>query len=58
MSNSLQDQLLGAGLVDKKKAKAVAKESRKKKNTERRVKGNEPTLSDAQKSALEKKTSG
>ena len=30
MSKSLQDQLLNAGLVDKKKAKAVQKEKRKK----------------------------
>ncbi|SMF09110.1 hypothetical protein SAMN02745866_00674 [Alteromonadaceae bacterium Bs31] len=29
MNKSLQDQLLGAGLVDKKKAKAIAKENRK-----------------------------
>ena len=55
MGNSLQDQLLGAGLVDKKKAKAVAKESRKKKNVERRNKQNEPNISEAQRKALEKK---
>ncbi|MCV6626283.1 MAG: DUF2058 domain-containing protein [Cellvibrionaceae bacterium] len=29
MSKSLQDQLLGAGLIDKKKAKAIGKEKRK-----------------------------
>lgn len=29
MNKSLQDQLLGAGLVDKKKAKAIAKSARK-----------------------------
>ncbi|MBB6520353.1 DUF2058 domain-containing protein [Pseudoteredinibacter isoporae] len=30
MSKSLQEQLLGAGLVDQKKAKAISKEKRKK----------------------------
>ena len=55
MSNSLQDQLLGAGLIDKKKAKTAAKENRKKKNVERRIKNNEPTMTEAQKKALEKK---
>lgn len=30
MSNSLQDQLMGAGLIDKKKAKALSKEKRQK----------------------------
>ena len=55
MGNSLQDQLLGAGLVDKKKAKAAAKENRKKKNVERRIKNNAPTLTEAQKAALAKK---
>lgn len=55
MGNSLQDQLLGVGLVDKKKAKAVAKENRKKKNVERRNKQSETILSDAQQQALEKK---
>jgi len=39
MSNSLQDQLLGAGLIDKKKAKTAAKENRKKKNVERWLSG-------------------
>lgn len=55
MSNSLQDQLLNAGLVDKKKAKTVAKENRKKKNVQRRIKNEEPELTEAQKSALAKK---
>ena len=38
MNNSLQDQLLKAGLVDKKKAKQVSKEKRKKTNVDRRTK--------------------
>jgi len=55
MSNSLQDQLLGAGLVDKKKVKAAVKEKRKQKNVERRSKNNQPILTTAKKTALAKK---
>lgn len=46
MSISLQDQLLGAGLVDKKKAKTVSKQKKKQKNVERRSK--EDTTTEAQ----------
>lgn len=38
MSISLQDQLLGAGLVDKKKAKTISKQKKKQKNVDRRSK--------------------
>lgn len=38
MSKSLQDQLLGAGLIDNKKAKKISKETRKTKNEKRRNK--------------------
>ncbi len=50
MSKSLQEQLLGANLVDTKKAKKIAKENRKEKNAQRRSK--EPTISEAQAAAL------
>lgn len=56
MSKSLQDQLLGAGLVDKKKATQISKQSRKSKNEKRRSK--DDSLSEAQvaaKKALEEK---
>jgi len=53
MSKSLQDQLLNAKLVDSKKAKKIAKESRKAKNEQRRNK--EENISDAQAAALKAK---
>ena len=46
MKKSLQDQLLGAGLVDGKKAKQISKESRKQKKQQ--GKGKQPSLSEAQ----------
>jgi len=46
MSISLQDQLLGAGLVDKKKAKNISKQKKKQKNVDRRSK--EENVSEAQ----------
>lgn len=46
MSKSLQEQLLGANLIDSKKAKKISKESRKTKKIQRRSK--EEALSDAQ----------
>jgi uncharacterized protein YaiL (DUF2058 family) len=46
MSKSLQDQLLGANLIDSKKAKKISKESRKTKNVQRRRK--EDNISDTQ----------
>ncbi|GLS25108.1 DUF2058 domain-containing protein [Marinibactrum halimedae] len=49
MSKSLQDQLLGAGLVDKKKAKQITKEKKKQKNVERRSK--EQSIPEAQQAA-------
>lgn len=53
MSKSLQDQLLGANLIDTKKAKKISKESRKAKNVQRRSK--EDTISEAQAAALKAK---
>ena len=53
MSKSLQDQLLGAGLVDKKKAKAIAKTARKEAK-QNRHKGDVPK-DDAVKKAQEEK---
>jgi len=50
MNNSLQDQLLKAGLVDKKQAKKVSKDKRKQKNVSRRQK--DPSI-DENKLALE-----
>lgn len=38
MAKSLQEQLMGAGLVDKKAAKAIAKDKKKQKNQQRRSK--------------------
>lgn len=49
MSKSLQDQLLGAGLVDKKKAKDVDKQKRKQKKVDNRTKNLSPN--DAQMAA-------
>ncbi len=46
MKKSLQDQLLGAGLVDGKKAKQISKDSRKQKKQQ--GKGKQPNLSEAQ----------
>jgi uncharacterized protein YaiL (DUF2058 family) len=42
MANSLQDQLLKAGLADKKKLKQVSKEKRKQDNQQRRSKDSAP----------------
>lgn len=53
MSKSLQEQLLGANLIDGKKAKKISKENRKAKNIQRRNK--EDTLSEAQIAAKEAK---
>lgn len=53
MSKSLQEQLLGAKLVDSKKAKKMAKENRKEKNVQRRSK--EETLSETQAAVLKAK---
>ncbi|MGS2718069.1 DUF2058 domain-containing protein [Eionea flava] len=50
MSKSLQEQLLGAKLIDDKKAKKISKQARKEKNVQRRSK--ESALSDAQAAAL------
>ncbi len=44
--SSLQDQLLGAGLVDKKKAKSISRQKKKQKNVQRRSK--EDVVSEAQ----------
>jgi len=46
MSISLQDQLLGAGLVDKKKANTISKQKKKQKNVDRRSK--DENISEAQ----------
>lgn len=51
MTKSLQDQLLGANLIDSKKAKKISKENRKAKNIQRRSK--EEALSETQ-AAVEK----
>lgn len=48
MNKSLQDQLLGAGLVDGKKAKQAAKEARKAKKQQGKKKGQEAQLTEAQ----------
>ncbi len=53
MSKSLQDQLLGANLIDAKKAKKISKESRKTKNIQRRSK--EENTSGGQAAALRAK---
>ncbi len=49
MSNSLQDQLLGAGLVDKKKAKKITKQKQKQKNIDKRT--NSDSFSEAKNAA-------
>lgn len=56
MSKSLQDQLLGAGLIDKKKAKQIGKSQRKKKNEQLRSKEKilDETKVNAQQSMLAK----
>lgn len=46
MANSLQDQLMGAGLIDSKKAKKISKESRKQKKVQKKSKDN--SLNEAQ----------
>ncbi len=46
MANSLQDQLMGAGLIDSKKAKKISKENRKQKKVQKKSKDN--SLSEAQ----------
>lgn len=53
MNKSLQDQLLGAGLIDKKKAKKISKENRKAQNEKNRSK--EQVFSDAKAAALQAK---
>ena len=53
MSKSLQEQLLGANLVDGKKAKKIAKENRKAKNEQRRSKNE--TVSETQAAVLKAK---
>lgn len=42
MTKSLQDQLLGAGLIDSKKAKKISKENRKEKKQKARLKDASP----------------
>ena len=49
MANSLQDQLLNAGLVNKKKAKQVSKDKRKQKKVQHKNK--ETVVTEAQKAA-------
>jgi uncharacterized protein YaiL (DUF2058 family) len=51
MNKSLQDQLLGAGLVDGKKAKQISKDSRKQKK--QKGKSKEVELNEAQIAALQ-----
>jgi uncharacterized protein YaiL (DUF2058 family) len=53
MSKSLQEQLLGAKLIDEKKAKKISKQSRKDKNVQRRSK--EDNVTEAQAAALKSK---
>jgi uncharacterized protein YaiL (DUF2058 family) len=56
MANSLQDQLLKAGLADKKKLKQVSKEKRKQDNQQRRSKDSAPDAVKVQaKQALDEK---
>lgn len=50
MSKSLQEQLLGAKLIDKKKAKKISKQTRKEKNIQRKSKDSE--LSETQAAVL------
>ena len=49
MKKSLQDQLLNAGLIDKKKAKKISKENRKAKNVQ--IKSKDHSISEAQAAA-------
>ena len=49
MTKSLQDQLMGAGLIDTKKAKKITKESRKQKKVQKKSK--DDSLSEAQAAA-------
>ncbi len=53
MSKSLQEQLLGANLIDKKKAKKISKENKKAKNE--KIRSKENILSDAQLAAQKAK---
>ncbi len=53
MNKSLQDQLLGAGLIDSKKAKKISKESRKAKKVQNKNK--DDSISEAQAAALKAK---
>ena len=53
MSKSLQEQLLGAKLIDEKKAKKISKQNRKDKNVQRRSK--EDNTTEAQAAALKTK---
>lgn len=53
MSKSLQDQLMGAGLIDGKKAKKISKDKRKEKNEKRRNK--DDSLSESQASVQKAK---
>ncbi|ODS24475.1 hypothetical protein AB835_03260 [Candidatus Endobugula sertula] len=53
MNKSLQEQLLGARLVDEKKAKKISKENRKEKKVQRRNK--DQSLNDIQAAALKVK---
>lgn len=58
MMKSLQDQLLGSGLVDGKKAKQISKETReakKKSKAKKQKKGTEAELNDAQLAARQAK---
>lgn len=50
MSKSLQEQLLGAKLIDDKKAKKISKDNRKEKNKQRRSK--DSVLSESQAAAI------
>ncbi len=56
MSKSLQDQLLGAGLVDNKKAKAIKKEQRKNKKQQPKGQQQEDEAKILAKQALDAKT--
>ena len=51
MSKSLQDQLLGAGLIDAKKAKKITKDSHKAKKVKRRSK--DDSLTESQMAVVE-----
>ncbi len=50
MSKSLQDQLLGAGLIDKKKAKKITKESKKAKKE--KIRSKDKSLSEEQETLI------